>query len=222
MAIDVSSAIRPNAYMARNCSSDIPCWCCWGNDAVRSESVAATQGEITPVGGKCAPDDADRWALATVYQASQRHALDVERLEGLNASSSADSALAAFSQWLESRDTLLHALELPATAHNSLQLYDAALAGLPLSAALADMDTGLPAAVRCDEVLLLTALADHFHRRAIDDPAARVYDIEAFLGVPHHDHNAAVISSWLACELPFYAMLASLVTGEEALESAVC
>ena len=50
---------------------------------------------------------------------------------------------------------------------------------------------------------------------------ARLYDIEAFLGVPHHPHNAAVISAWLDGTLS-WAPMRAWVSGDEAfLDTAV-
>ena len=204
MAVDVSSSFHKSSFGLEPCPDDIPCWCCWSAAPCDASGDSTSASDATTAVNSKRPQPS---AIAMVYRNSQEHAAWVERLEATGS----DGALGAFARWLESRDVLLTALNLPATAHNSMRLYDAAVASEPLASVLVDVDSPLPMAVRGDEVLLLTAMADYFHQRGIEDSAARIYDIEAFLEVPHHDHNAAAIGSWLACELPFYAMLASLV-----------
>lgn len=130
--------------------------------------------------------------------------------------------LATFGEFLLLRDALFARLMLPVTAHNSLRLYDCAEAHRDLDAFLEDVDAFLPAAVVDDELLLLAALSGYFDAREVHGLDARVYDVEAFLGVPHHRHNDAVVRAWLVGAVD-YVTLRSHVSGDaEHLDAALC
>lgn len=129
--------------------------------------------------------------------------------------------LALFGEFLLARDALFARLALPVTAHNSLRLYDFALAGASLERFLEDVDAPLPRALLTDEGLFLSALATYCGWRGVREFDARVYDAEAFLGVPHHPHNAAVLAAWLRGDLDWLTARTHLARDEEALDFAL-
>lgn len=129
--------------------------------------------------------------------------------------------LAVFGEFLLLRDELFERLALPVTAHNSLRLYDFAEANLPIEAFLADVDAFLPASIVGDEALFCSALATYFGWRDVEAGDARVYDAEAFLGVPHHPHNAATIGAWLDGELDWGTVRTSLSRDPGYLDTAL-
>lgn len=129
--------------------------------------------------------------------------------------------LETLGEFLLLRESLFKALDLPVTAHNSLRLFDVALAGLPLEVFLADVDHHLPPAILDDGDLFASALAVFFAWRGVTDPDARVYDAEAFLRVAHHPHNVAAIGAWLAGTLGWVALRASASADARFLERAV-
>lgn len=130
--------------------------------------------------------------------------------------------LAIFGEFLMLRDALFARLMLPVTAHNSLRLFDCAEARRDLDAFLEDVDAFLPAAVVDDEVLLLGALEGYFDAREVRGLDARVYDVEAFLGVPHHRHNDAVVRAWLSGAIDFVTLRSHVSGDPERLDAALC
>ena len=129
--------------------------------------------------------------------------------------------LAVFGEFLLLRDELFNRLALPVTAHNSLRLYDFAAAGLSLDNFLDDVDTFLPSPMLDDEAVFLSALATYCKWRDVTSADARVYDAEAFLHVPHHPHNAAVVGAWLRGLLDWVATRAHLSRDPDFLDAAV-
>ena len=129
--------------------------------------------------------------------------------------------LETFGEFLIIRDALFEDLDLPVTRHNSLRLYDCAIAGADLDAFLGDVDHFWPASIVSDEALFLSALATYFGWRGVVEDDARVYDIEGFLGVPHHRHNTAAVGAWLSDDMGWLELRASLSLDAEWLDYAV-
>jgi hypothetical protein len=130
--------------------------------------------------------------------------------------------LATFGAFLIARDVLFQRLAIPVTAHNSLRLYDTALADEDLDDFLLDADHFFPSAIVRDEALFLSALATYFGWRSVHELDARVYDIEAFLDVQHHRHNTAVVTAWLAGTLGYSHVHSHVSADGTWLEHAIC
>jgi len=128
----------------------------------------------------------------------------------LTAGSMSDD-LETLADFLELRLHLFDRLNLPVTVHNSLRMCDCAESGGSLETYLRDVDHFLPCAITDDEELFLSTLAIYFGWRGVTDADARVFDIEAFLRVPHEPHHAAAIGAWLDGTLPWFSLRAALV-----------
>ncbi|MCA9514264.1 MAG: hypothetical protein KC635_04920 [Myxococcales bacterium] len=156
-------------------------------------------------------------AVATLEQRFSALGRAARRLEGR----ALGADLETLGEFLILRESLFAALDLPMTAHNSLRLFDVAIADHPLEVFLADVDHHFPSALFDDGDLFASALAVFFAWRGVTEADARVYDAEAFLRVAHHPHNTAAIGAWLAGRIDWVALRASVSADAAFLERAV-